>query len=755
MKRLILPTLLLAALAALAVMAVRALDLDYRIDAFLPVPADPDQALVVDQIGAGPGARMILVALTGASAGELATISDELAERWRRIDGVQSVRNSNALPDEDTLDRLMRARFLLVDDIPERLGPTALEQALDERLSDLALGGRQVEALVRRDPLGLIPELADRLAPATTPASFDGVWFDAAHERALLLVESGHPAFDSEAQSALVGQLRETFDELAPEAMQLTLAGPVIIGLDSAERSRSEATRLSIIGSAFLLLVLILAWRSASLLIAGALPLAAGVVAGLATVALAFDRVHGLTLAFGFTLLGVVLDYPVHLFGHAAGRRLDQAAREIAGPLLLGAASTLIAYLAIWSSTSSGLAQLGAFSAAGLTAAALTTLLLPWLGLSAPNRLIRRPPPRLHQPLLVWLAAILALGWLAWQGEARWSSDLSRLSPVDRQLLADDIELRQALGAGNVGQLLVLSAPDRDRVLAETEAVVAQLREARAMGLITAWQSPTDLLPSSRTQAERRAAWPTADWMATALAEAEPRFQPQAFQPFLEDLDALAALPELDPDYWRGSGLAGRIDGLLSPVEDGWRALILPVGLDDPDAFRSWLAERGSKARLVELRQVSESMVEAYRMEAGQRLLLAAALIAGLILLRLRNLRDTLAVIAPPLAAALCTAAIMSSWHSGLSIVHLIGLLLAAGIGLDFALFNRMMARRSESGQRTRRALLVCAISSGGVFLILGQSTIGMLDMLGLTVATGVLLSWLFARLTSAPPASR
>jgi len=745
----ILPALLLAGLAGLAALAVQGLDLDYRIDAFLPIPSNPDQALVVDQIGGGPGARLILAAVEGADSGDLASLSQRLAQRWQGIEGAQRVRNSSELPDPGTLERLMQARFLLVEGIEERLQPAAMEAALDDRLSDLALGGRQVEALIQRDPLGLIPELAGNLASANPPLSFDGVWFDASLQRALLVVESAHPAFDSEAQRELVDKLRRSFAEIATDSMVLTLAGPVLIGLDSAEQSRSEATRLSLLGGVFLLLVLILAWRSLSLLIAGALPLAAGTVAGLTTVALAFDQVHGLTLAFGFTLLGVVLDYPVHLFGHAAGRRLDQSARVIAGPLLLGAASTLIAYLAIWSSTSSGLAQLGAFSAAGLATAALTTLLLPLLGLKPPDRLIRQPDRRIHQPGVVWVAALLALGWLIWQGEERWSSDLSRLSPIDHDRLAEDIELRQALGAGNVGQLLVLHAPDRALALSRTEATIELLRQAREVGLIEAWQSPIDLLPSPSQQTARRSAWPTADKMELALREAGPRFQTRAFEPFLDDLRALETLPELTPEYWQDTALAGRLSGLLSPVAGGWRALILPVGLDHPQALSDWLIERDASARLVQLREVSEAMVDRYRSEAAQRLLLALGLIVFLLGLRMRSLGETLAVIGPPLAAALCTAAIMSSWQQGLSLVHLIGLLLATGIGLDFALFNRMMARHGDSSHRTRRALAVCAISSGGVFLILGQSTIGMLNMLGLTVSLGVLLSWIFARLLS------
>ena len=144
-------------------------------------------------------------------------------------------------------------------------------------------------------------------------------------ERALLIVSSEFPPpFASQDQRILVDNLRAAFAEHADAGMSLKLAGPAMIGLDSAERSRNDATRLSLIGSVFLLLILTVVWRSPALVLAGALPLAAGAVCGLAATVVFFGQVHGLTLAFGFTLLGVVLDYPVHLFGHASGRRLNQ-----------------------------------------------------------------------------------------------------------------------------------------------------------------------------------------------------------------------------------------------------------------------------------------------------------------------------------------------------------------------------------------------------------------------------------------------
>ncbi|MFW5927491.1 MAG: MMPL family transporter, partial [Wenzhouxiangella sp.] len=548
-------------LAAVAFAAVRGLELDYRIDAFLPVPDSARQALVVDQVGSGPGGRTILAAVKGAEPERLAQVSDELAERWRALGGIDRVDNGRFELDAETEAMLMRYRFALLPE-PERwFSEAGLDRQLTDRLAEITTGGSRVERLVRRDPLGMLPALAERLVPGTATRQIDGVWFDPEGERALLSILSAHPPFETQKQAELLDQLRLAFEGLEFEGLRLELGGAPVIAVDSATRSRAAAGRLGALGGALVVLILLWVWRSPVLVIAGAVPLAAGLVAGLVATSLMFDSVHGLTLAFGVTLLGVALDYPVHLFSHATGEDWRRTRRAIRAPLLLGMISTVVAYLAIWQSTSPGLAQLGAFCMAGLPAAAGATLLLPHFGLGrvAPPR--RRP---LELPRLPWLVVVLALagaGVLLLQGQGRWSDSLDRLSPVDPELLAADISLRNALGAGEVRHLVVTSAESLDEVLAATEAATGALAEARERGLIESWQAVDTLLPSASTFAQRRRAWPSPEEMAERFAAAESRFRPGAFEPFLEDLEALSDLPAPTPAAWSATPLAARIDG--------------------------------------------------------------------------------------------------------------------------------------------------------------------------------------------------
>src|SRR5690606_38576072 len=144
-------------------------------------------------------------------------------------------------------------------------------------------------------------------------------------------------------------------------------------------RTAREAARIGIIGTVGLVLLYWLAYRSGRLLLAGVLPLASAALAGVGAVTALYGGMHGITLAFGFTLIGVAQDYPVHLFSHLRpGEAPAHTVRTLWRTLLTGVVSTCIAYLTFFFSGVEGLRQLAVFTVAGLLTAALTTrFLLP------------------------------------------------------------------------------------------------------------------------------------------------------------------------------------------------------------------------------------------------------------------------------------------------------------------------------------------------------------------------------------------
>src|SRR6185295_9024131 len=96
----------------------------------------------------------------------------------------------------------------------------------------------------------------------------------------------------------------------------LVVSGPGAFAVLMKERTSNEAQWLGTIATIGMILMMLIAYRSVGVLVLGTLPLFSAGIAGLAAVAAAFGAVHGITLAFGFTLIGVAQDYPLHLFSH-------------------------------------------------------------------------------------------------------------------------------------------------------------------------------------------------------------------------------------------------------------------------------------------------------------------------------------------------------------------------------------------------------------------------------------------------------
>ena len=147
----------------------------------------------------------------------------------------------------------------------------------------------------------------------------------------------------------------------AGSASRLVLTGPGAFSVEIGGRTQREANWIGSVDTLGLILLLLFAYRSWRTPLFGVLPLASAGLAGLGTVALLFPGVHGITVAFGFTLIGVVQDYPIHLFSHQrAGVSPWANARAIWPTLATGVASTCIAYVTFLFSGVEGLRQLGA-----------------------------------------------------------------------------------------------------------------------------------------------------------------------------------------------------------------------------------------------------------------------------------------------------------------------------------------------------------------------------------------------------------
>src|SRR5690606_27067188 len=110
-------------------------------------------------------------------------------------------------------------------------------------------------------------------------------------------------------------------------------------------------------------------------------PVVVGMLTGFVACVALFGSIHALTMVVGASLIGVVIDYPMHWLGKSYGMTPWQAwpaMRRVRTGLTLSLATSLIGYLALAFTPFPALTQTAVFSVAGLLGAyACTVCLLP------------------------------------------------------------------------------------------------------------------------------------------------------------------------------------------------------------------------------------------------------------------------------------------------------------------------------------------------------------------------------------------
>ena len=749
---------------------------------FMPTPRTAEQRLLMQQFGEGPGARVLLLALAGAPPAELAQRSRTLREALGSDPQFTLVANGDNDP-AAIAEHLLPARYLLSSGFDaQALDAATLRAALQQRLQDLGSpAATLVEPWIARDPTLEMLRLAEAWTPAQAPQTVDGVWFDRAGERALLLVETRAAGFDPESQQRALAAIERAFGAGGADAppAQLEVSGPGAFSVLMRERTGGEAGTLGAAAGIGMMLLLALAYRSMRVPLLAALPLASAALAGLGAVALWFGSVHGITLAFGFTLIGVAQDYPVHLFSHR--RRGESPTRTVRGlwrTLATGVGSTCLAYLSFLAAGVEGLAQLACFTIAGLlTAVATTTLVLPrLLPHDAPDvadgaRLQRLALRLGHWPdvrsrgVQLALAAVVAaaLAVLAWSPRPWWENNLSALTPVPPALLQRDQALRGELGAPDVRHVLVVEAgaspTDADEDAGRLDALLARsatlqpgLDRLVREGVLAGYDLAARYLPDTATQLRRQRSLPDAAAAAAMLQEATVGlpFRAGVFGPFLADLQAARAMAPLRPADLDGTALAARVHSLLRADGGAPVALVALTGVRDLDALQRFAQAAGADVHLLDLRTAAESLAAAYRERVVLALLGALVLLALSVRLALGDNRRALRVLAPMLLASLLVPVLLHVAGIALTLFHLVALILGAGLGLDYALFVDHAGANRAAQRRTLHALLVCAGSTLLVFALLALSQIPVLraigSTVGLCVAANLVLAWLLVR---------
>ncbi len=688
----------------------------------------------------------------GGGADDPGPLADDLAAHLRssEMPEVHTGPGSSFSPDSLTKLFFHAPAFLAPEAIlafGDKLDEASVDQALQrDKALLLTPSGLALRGLIAMDPLGLRDLLFKALASLGKPGGMEireGRFTDPSGRYAMILAKPAAPMSDAIAASAVMTKITGALSEL-PEGTGSYITGSYRHTDANARVIKEDLSRVlppSFIAVALLFFLFI---RRAIGLVMFLVPVAAVCIAGVATAAI-HGTVSGIVLGFGSVLLGITSDYAVHTYYAVSGSgRTEDNLASLTPPLLAGACTTCVAFIALMFSSIPAIRQMALFGFAGIAAALVMALtVLPLLlrpkGPALPHRLEGRDI-RIRKFPAALLAGLCLLAALFCFATLRFDGDIRHLSFIPPEVKRDEEISREIWKTPRDLSLVVAAGDDMEQALRINDKVWERLQaysSPEKKGIV----SIAPLLPSEQRQRQSLEAWREL-WRTkgpqalAAIADGAPKhgFSPAAFAPFEQWISGDPGI--VTPDLLQVMGVGWLADMLISRA-DGLAVVytILPEKFGMTAQLAGTLEDAG--ARVISGDSFREDMAKAAASEIFRFCLLALSANVIAVALVFRSLGKSVLVLLPMLAACAFTLTIFRAAGIAMTLFHAVALPLVMALSLDYGLFM-LAALQGKMDMDTRKSVALSALTTVAGFGCLLFARHPALFSLGLTVTGGI-----------------
>ena len=763
--------------------------LETNLLALLPATeADPVAEQAVDTLASALGDRTVFL-VTSKDADRAKAAAKQFGAALQKSGAFASVTAELPPFDMSQIGALyMPYRFNLLtrDDRGSIAGNAAsLHDALMQRIYDPVRGPLATQ--LADDPFGWLEHWLSALPLATSNLDLEDNMLVAHRDDATsVLVVTTLPgsAYETQTQRSVlsaVAQAQASLKTPYPDA-GVARTGAVFYAESARSASEREVHLIGVASACGIALLMLWVFRSPRLLLFGFVSTALGIVCALAATMLVFGKLHLLTLVFGASLIGEAVDYSIQYFvvylgagpGQRGGWNARLGARSVRPALSVALATSLLGYAILAWVPFPALKQIACFAIVGIcTAFASVLWLLPVMLVKGPKRAQRRLFLRAAILLARWHATIggrrawLVTGVLVLIAIPGWlrltsDDDIHLLIQRDPALVAQEDQVRNAIGVDNTAQFFVVRGASQETVLQRAEALGVKLDALSGAQSVNGWQSVTQFVPSAHRQADAHALLAQHvfdDPAALRSMLLQAGFRDKVADAWIASYAKSNATP-LTVERWLAAPWSqpyrhlwlGAVD---ARGEHGYAAIVIPQRVSPANAGALIAIAHAQEGVVFVDKAASVSkLFGAYRVDSG--IWLAGALLLVLILLMVRYTpRGGIATTLPVLLAIGVTLAAFGYARVPLNLFNCLALMLVLGVGANYAVFLREGCLRDHADLgAVWTGVLLSAATTLLSFGMLGLSAMPALKSFGATLALGILVSVLLAPI-GMPPGRR
>ena len=704
----------------------------------------PQTKSAIDELSKNIEQRALLL-IVGDDEDSVFSASDDLRSKLNELSGLRVHPDANELA-ESLLETLTPYRFSLLTDEQRETLTTKDTQTIAHQAKNDMFALSSIRFLpFNEDPLGWHSHFIQQLFSSLQPPNTDSEIF---HSVVAFSISNG--AMDIKTQETLNNSLDVLTDELISQYdIKLERSGIFFFASDAASTSKKDIGLISTGSTIGVIFLLLLAFRSIWSLILPVSSVLLGVIFAFIVTHSIYGSVHVLTIVFGASLIGIVIDYSLHYFYHVSASSLlsdsqlpgDNSALYRA--LSLSLLTSLIGYSSLGFSDLQALQKVAVFSCCGLFMAWLSVICIGNFGTRKKLSLDQTILPHCQfavsrivaqinkQTWFVISLIIIFSGLILGMNSDTFKDDPRLFFKASEHLLNSERAVAEVANDYEPGRYVIVQGSTNDQIYQRAEQFRDLLKQTPEFDI--------DVLTSLIT------------WVPS-FNEQKTNYQLQshlysidgAAQQLIQQISADNEIAQtLTKEYQRAESLA------LNPITI---AELLgqstpPLWIVNNDLITSFmLIHKGSNTQAIDIAaqkidgiefvntlQRTTNALQKQRYSATRLLLFAYLLIAILLTLRYRSLLPT-SMLLVPLASSSCVLIICVLLGQSLNLFHVMAMFLVLGFGMDYTIFTREI---NDMRAITLQAILLSAITSLLSFGLLSISSIPVAQSFGVTLLIG------------------
>ncbi|PNQ74659.1 glycerol acyltransferase [Hanstruepera neustonica] len=414
---------------------------------------------------------------------------------------------------------------------------------------------------ILKDPLGLSVMALKKLQQLTFGNSFslhNGFLLSQDKKHILLFITPTHKSSETAENTLFSEQLYLLQDQLNSEfngTVSSEYFGGALIAVANAKQIKGDIQLTVSIAMSILLLILIVFYRKITLPLILFIPTVFG---GLLAVALLFiirTKISAISLGIGSVLLGVTLDYSLHVLTHIRNNNDTKALyEEITKPILMSSLTTALAFLCLLFLNSQALQDLGIFAAISvLGASSFALVFIPQVyksngNLSNKKTLIDKIAHiDLHkkQWLIITVVIFFCISFFTYN-KVGFNNDLSKLNYEPPEMMEAQKRLDALTNIASKSVYLAAYSESEQEAIQINDSIYTKLTALKSHHDIVDFSSIGAIIQSETEQAKHLKVWN--DFWTDQRKESLQKnliesghilgFKPSTFHTFYEHLDS-------------------------------------------------------------------------------------------------------------------------------------------------------------------------------------------------------------------------